>query len=69
LAEKELGRLDAPPETDAADGGRDLEPVREAVRTAQQLRSESKAAEADAVLQGLRDLYKGDPEADALIKD
>jgi hypothetical protein len=69
LAEKELGRLDAPPEPDAAQGGRELGPVRAAVQAAKQLRDQGKAADADAVLQGLRDLYKGDPEAEAIIKE
>ncbi len=62
LANKELQRLDAAPA-----GDREWGPVRAAVQKAKQLREEGKADEADAVLQGLRDLYRGDAEAEAII--
>ena len=68
-AEVELARLDAPANPDPVDRGRRWGPVREAVRRAKQLREEGQADEADAVLQGLRDLYHGDAEAEAIIND
>ena len=68
-AEQELTRLDAPANPDPVDHGRSWGPVREAVREAKQLREEGKADEADAVMQGLRELYRGDAEAEAIIND
>ena len=67
-ANKELERPDAPPDDDPA-GGRQWGPVREAVKRAKELREEGKDQEADAVLQGLRELYRGDAEAEAILKD
>jgi serine/threonine-protein kinase len=61
LARKEL---DAP----AGQGAkRQLGPVREAVERARRLREEGHAAEADAVLRNLRQLYQGDKEAQAIL--
>ena len=68
LAEEELTRLDAPANPDPVDHGRRWGPVQETVRKAKQLREEGKADEANAVLQGLRDLYHGDAEAEAIIE-
>ena len=45
------------------------EAVRESIRRAKQLRSEGRAAEADSALRGLRELYRGDVEAENLLKD
>ena len=42
-------------------------PVREAVERARRLRAEGQAKEADAILRGLRQLYRGDPEAQAIL--
>ena len=64
LANRELGRLDAAPA-----GDRQWGPVRAAVAKAKQLREAGKTDEADAVLQGLRELYRGDAEAEAIIKE
>jgi serine/threonine-protein kinase len=61
-AEKELGR-----EKPAADG----EPwasLREAVRRAHKLAEEGKKAEADEALRGLKDLYRDEPAALAIIR-
>jgi hypothetical protein len=69
LAGKELSRLDAPVNPAPVDRGRQWGPVREAVRKAKQLRDDGKADEADAVLRGLRELYRGDAEAETLIKN
>jgi Protein kinase domain len=63
LAEKELADPDAP------DKERPWEPVREALKTAQRLRDEGKVEDADAILQGLRDLYRDDPKAQKIIKE
>jgi serine/threonine-protein kinase len=65
-ANEELKRLDAGSE---ADHGRKLGPVREAARKAKQLRDEGKADEADAILRGLHELYGGDAEVEAVIRD
>ena len=43
--------------------------MRAAVEKAKQLRQDGKADEADAILQGLHDLYRGDAEAEAIIKE
>jgi hypothetical protein len=42
--------------------------VRAAVRRAGQLRDEGRGEEADAILRGLEDLYRGDPAAQAILK-
>ncbi len=62
LAQKELTDSDPPAE-------RPWGPVREAVKTAKQLRDEGKIEDADAILQGLRDLYRDDPAAEKIIKE
>jgi hypothetical protein len=64
LAQKELAK-DA---GEAGDDRRQWQPVREAVRRAKALRAEGKEKEAEAVLHGLRELYRDDPAAGALIK-
>ncbi len=46
---------------------RQLGPVREAVERARRLRAEGQADQADAILSGLRHLYNGDPEAEAIL--
>jgi serine/threonine-protein kinase len=48
-------------------GKRQMGPVREAVERARRLRAEGRADEADAVLRGLRQLYQGDREAQAIL--
>ncbi len=63
LADKRLADPDAPK------AERPWAPAREAVKTARQLREEGKAEEAEAILQGLRDLYHDDPEAERIIKE
>jgi eukaryotic-like serine/threonine-protein kinase len=68
LAERELARLEEAENADPM-GDRQWGPVREAVQRAKQLRAEGKADEAEAILQGLRDLYRGDPEAEKIIKE
>ena len=62
LAEKEAANDDPPVE-------RSWGPVREAVQTAKKLHDEGKEEEADAILQGLRDLYHNDPAAEKIIKE
>jgi hypothetical protein len=53
----------------AGKADRHWEPVREAVRRAKQLRAEGRAAEADAALRGLKELYRGDAEAEKILDD
>jgi serine/threonine-protein kinase len=57
----------------AEEGGqtveRKLEPVREAVRRARQLREEGKEREAKAILESLHELFKDDPGAQVILKD
>jgi hypothetical protein len=48
---------------------RQLGPVREAVERARRLRAEGHADQADAILSGLRQLYKGDPEAEPILAE
>ena len=64
LANKDLQRLDA-----GAAGERQWAPVRAAVQKAKQLREDGKADEANAILQGLHELYHGDAEAEAILKE
>jgi serine/threonine-protein kinase len=56
LAQRELGAEGATPP-------RQLRPVTEALRRADELRRQGKTREADAVLRGLRELYRDDPRA------
>jgi hypothetical protein len=63
LAEKELAREEAQPSVD-----RQLEPVREAVKRAHRLRAEGQGKEAEAILDGLKTLYRGDPAAEAVLE-
>jgi len=39
------------------------------VERARRLRAEGHADQADAILSGLRQLYKGDPEAEAILAE
>jgi hypothetical protein len=54
---------------DAQPPERKLEPVREAVRKAKELQAAGQGAEADAILRSLRELYKGDDAALAVIDE
>jgi serine/threonine-protein kinase len=56
LAQKELGG-------DGGDTPRQLEPLREALRRARELRREGKTKQADAIEAGLKELYRDDPGA------
>ncbi len=64
LANKELQRLD-----DGEVGERQWAPVRAAVQKAKQLRKDGKADEANAIVEGLWELYRGDAEAEAILKE
>jgi serine/threonine-protein kinase len=61
LAKRELDKED--PEQ-----ARKLEPVRAAVERVRQLRKEGKDEKAQAILAGLEELYRDDPEAQAALK-
>jgi hypothetical protein len=43
-------------------------PVKDAVKRAQELRKEGKEKEASAILDGLKELYRGDKQAEAILK-
>jgi serine/threonine-protein kinase len=63
LAEQELGRgADPPPE-------RQWRPVRQAIQQARQLREQGKAQEAEAILNALKELYRGDKQTEELLKE
>jgi serine/threonine-protein kinase len=63
LAEQELGpNGDKPAE-------RQWRPVRQAVQQARQLREQGKVQEADAILNALEELYRGDKQAEEMLKD
>ncbi|HEY7314859.1 MAG TPA: serine/threonine-protein kinase [Gemmataceae bacterium] len=62
LAEQELAKADEK----AAE--RQWGPVREAVRHARELRRQGKANEADSILNALKELYRGDKQAEAILK-
>ena len=64
LANKELQRLD-----EGAVRERQWASVRAAVEKAKQLRADGKSDEADVIMQGLRDLYHDDAEAEAILKE
>jgi hypothetical protein len=61
LARKELTKTDSPE--------RQWGPVRAAVQRARDLAAEGKAEEADKMRQGLRDLYRGDKAAEAILDE
>ncbi len=64
LAEKELAKgKEATGETP-----RKWQPVRDAVSRARELRAAGKDKEADAILAGLKELYRGDPTAAAILE-
>jgi serine/threonine protein kinase len=63
-AQQELDR--APPDATVK---RDLEPVRAAIEEARRLRAEGQAQEADRILEGLKELYRGDPTVEALLRE
>ena len=63
LAEKELARLDAAPA-----GDREWGPVREAVQKGEAAARGGQGGRGRRGLAGLRDLYRGDAEAEAIIK-
>jgi serine/threonine-protein kinase len=56
-------------EEDNGDTNRSLQPVRDALRRARELREQGKVKEADAILDGLRQLYRNDPVAQAILKE
>ncbi len=56
LARKELDRKDT-------EVPRQMEPVREALRRVRELRRQGQDQEADAILRGLKELYRNDPQA------
>jgi serine/threonine-protein kinase len=63
LAAQELGQ---PAEKATVD--RQWSPVRTAVRRARELREQGKAREADAILNALKELYRGDKQAETILK-
>jgi hypothetical protein len=63
LAEEKLGEARVGKEGPV----RQLEPVREAVDHVRTLRAQGNKDEADAILKALRELYRGDDEAEALL--
>jgi hypothetical protein len=62
-AEKELAR-----QRDQAAVDRQWQPVRDAVQRARRLRAAGRNEEADAILDGLKMLYRGDPAAKAVLE-
>ncbi len=63
LAEQELERLgDKPPD-------RQWEPVRQALQQARKLREEGREKEAEAIVNALKELYHGDKQAEAILKE
>jgi serine/threonine protein kinase len=65
LAEEQLAKARAGQEGAA----RQLEPVRAAIKRARELRAQGHAIEADATLKALRELYRGDEEAQAVLAE
>jgi hypothetical protein len=63
-AEEELAKGKRAP----GEVARKWQPVRDAVAQARKLRTEGKDKEADAILNGLKELYRGDPAAEAILK-
>jgi hypothetical protein len=64
LAEQELDKLgDKPPPH------RQWEPVRQALQRARQLREQGRDNEAAAIVNALKELYRGDKQAEALLKE
>jgi serine/threonine-protein kinase len=64
LADKELAKG----KEAAGEAPRKWQPVRDAVGRARELRAGGKDKEADAILNGLKELYRGDPTAAAILK-
>ncbi|MGH7171007.1 MAG: serine/threonine-protein kinase, partial [Gemmataceae bacterium] len=62
LAERELDRGDEKPLPDRQWG-----PVRQAVRRARELREQGRDKEATAILSALKELYRGDKQAEAIL--
>jgi|SRR5579884_1131139 len=63
LAEQELERLgDKPPD-------RQWEPVRQALQQARKLREEGREKEAEAIVNALKELYRGDKQAEAILAE
>jgi hypothetical protein len=63
LAERELDKLgDKPPPE------RQWEPVRQAVRRARELREQGREKEAAAIMNALKELYRGDKQFEAILK-
>jgi serine/threonine protein kinase len=60
LAEKELGQ--------GGNEDRQWAPVREAVQRANQLRQQGREREADTIVNALKELYRGDARAEAILK-
>jgi serine/threonine-protein kinase len=62
LTERELDRVaDKPP-------NRQWDPVRQAMQHAKELREQGKANEAAAIVNALKELYRGDQQAEAILK-
>jgi hypothetical protein len=64
LAERGLEKLDDEPPPD-----RQWEPVRQALQRARQLRDEGHEKEAEAIVNALKELYRGDKQAEAILKE
>jgi hypothetical protein len=65
LARTELDK--APAQAEGPE--RQWAPVREAVRRAQDLRAKGRGEDADVILHGLKELYRDDPAARAVLAD
>ncbi len=63
LAEQELERLGDKP------ADRQWEPVRQALQQARKLREEGREKEAEAIVNALKELYRGDKQAEAILKE
>ncbi len=64
LAEQELEKLGEKPPPD-----RRWEPVRQALQQARKLREEGREKEADAIVNALKELYRGDKQAEGILKE
>ncbi|HEY7326036.1 MAG TPA: serine/threonine-protein kinase [Gemmataceae bacterium] len=64
LAERELEKLGDKPPPD-----RQWEPVRQAMQRVRQLREQGNDKEASAIVNALKELYRGDKQAEAILKE
>jgi hypothetical protein len=62
LVEQELAKADEKP------AERQWRPVRQAMQRAHDLRRQGKTEEADAIVHALAELYRGDKQAEAILK-